>query len=132
MGIFSSIFSRYQKQIETAEGQTDEQLRTHYYKANFHKLFQSVEEMFRNDPNCRIISVSKEHGEIAVEVKSPLQSFLIATVISVKPLETAVDFNISSEKMSLTGLRPALRKQIAGYYNRLSKLHTYTGAGKNV
>lgn len=131
MGILKDIFKRFQKQCETAENHPDEELRTHYYKGNVNQVFQSVEQSFRQDSNCHITSVSKEHGEIAVEVRRPVPCFLIVTIISVKPLETAVDFNISSEKTSLTGMYPLLKKQIITYYERINRLHTYVGNGRN-
>lgn len=132
MGIFSDLFLRFNKQLETKDRHSDDQLKTHYYKANFNQLFQSVEKLFREDADCRITTVSKEHGEIAVEVNKPLPCFLIVTVVSVKPLETAVDFNISSEQFSLTGSYPVLRKRIISYYDKLNQLHTFVGTNKNV
>jgi hypothetical protein len=132
MAIFGDLFLRFNKQLETKERHSDDQLKTHYYKANFNQLFQSVEKLFREDADCRITTVSKEHGEIAVEVNKPIPCFLIVTVVSVKPLETAVDFNISSEQFSFTGTYPVLRKRIISYYEKLNQLHTLLGISKNV
>ncbi|MBI0576588.1 hypothetical protein IEC97_04360 [Neobacillus cucumis] len=131
MALFGNIFLRFSKQIETSDKHSDEQLKTHYYKSSFNQLFQSVEELFRQDADCRIITVSKERGEIAVEVMKPFPCFLIATVISIRGMETAVDFNLSTEHFSVGGTYPALRKRITSYYDKLKQLHTYIGAGKN-
>jgi hypothetical protein len=131
MSILRSIFLRYTKQIETNDRNSDEQLRTHYYKATFNQLFDSVEKVFREDADCQITTVSKEHGEIAVEVNKPIPCFLVATVVSVKPMETAVDFNISSERFLLSGTYPVLKKRAESYYDKLKKLHTFTRTGKN-
>jgi adenylate cyclase len=131
MAIFNDLFLRFNKQLETKDGHSDDQLKTHYYKANLNQLFQSVEKLFREDADCRITTVSKEHGEIAVEVNKPIPCFLIATVVSVKPLETAVDFNISSEQFSFTGTYPVLRKRVISYYEKLNQLHTLLGISKN-
>ncbi|MFL6517522.1 MAG: hypothetical protein ACJ8GL_05545, partial [Bacillus sp. (in: firmicutes)] len=68
-----------------------------------------------------------DHGEIAVEISKPIPCFLIVTIISVKPLETAVDFNISSERFSLLGTYPDLKKRINAYYERINQLHTFIG-----
>jgi hypothetical protein len=131
MSFFRDLFIRFTKQIETSDGQKDDSLRTHYYKATFNQLFQSVEELFRQDADCRILTVSKERGEIAVEINKPVPCFLIISVVSVKPLETAVDFTISSESFSLTGSYPMLRKRLISFYKRLNQIHTFIRAGKN-
>jgi hypothetical protein len=131
MAIFGNLFLRFSKQIETSDSLTDEQLKTHYYKANFNQLFQTVEKLFHDDVDCRITTVSKEHGEIAVEVTKPIPCFLIATVVTERPLETAVDFKISTERFSLAGNYPALKKRIISYYQRLNQLHTFIRSGKN-
>lgn len=131
MAIFGNLFLRFSKHIETNDRQPDEQLKTHYFKANFNQLFAAVEKLFREDADCRITTVSKEHGEIAVEVYKPIPCFLVATVVSVKPMESAVDFNISSERFSISGTYPALKKRIISYYDKLKKLHTLNRTGKN-
>lgn len=131
MAIFGNVFLRFSKQIETSDRQADELLKTHYYKATFNQLFQSVEHVFNGDADCRITTVSKEHGEMAVEINKPFPCFLIITVVSVKPMETAVDFILSTDKFSLTGVYPVLRKRIIAYYDKLNKVHTYVGTAKN-
>jgi hypothetical protein len=131
MSMVRNLFLRFTKQIETGDNKADEQIRTHYYKGTFNQLFDSVEKVFREDADCQVTTVSKEHGEIAVEVKKPVPCFLVATVVSVKPLETAVDFNISSERFLLGGTYPVLRKRISSYYNKLKQLHSFIRAGKS-
>ena len=126
-----SIFSRYQKSVETKENHHDEQLRTRYYKASFNQLFQSAEDLLRADPAIEITSVSKEHGEIAAEIKGSVPAFLIMTIVTVKPYQTAVDFHLSTEKLVLTGARPALRSEAVRLYTKLDKAHSFIGAGKS-
>jgi hypothetical protein len=128
---FSDLFLRFKKQIETSDHQRDDQLKTHYYKGTFNQVFQSVEDIIRRDADCQITTVSKEHGEIAVEVHKPVPCFLIVTVVSTAPLETAVDFAISSERISLLGLYPLLKKKIVTFYERINQVHNNTGIGKN-
>lgn len=130
MATFGNLFLRFSKQIETKDGNADDQLKTHYYKANFNKLFQTIEQLFREDADCRITTVSKDHGEIAVEVSKPFPCFLIVTVVSVSGMETAVDFNLSTERFSLGGTYPVLRKRIISYYEKLNQLHTLVRNGK--
>jgi hypothetical protein len=131
MSIIRDLFIRFTKKIETSDNQKDSSLSTHYYKATFNQTFQSVEELFRSDADCRIITVSKDHGEIAVEIDKPIPCFLIVTIISVRGLETAVDFNISTERFSPIGMYPVLRKRLISYYEKINKLHTLVRIGKS-
>lgn len=120
----ANLFTRFKREIETSESNTDASLKTHYYKATNNQLFESVEKMFREDADCRITTVSKEHGEIAVEISRPFPCFLIATIVTVRSMQTAIDFNISTERFSLFGSYPGLKKRINSYYERLNQLHT--------
>jgi hypothetical protein len=131
MSILRNLFLRFNKQIETTDRYSDAKLQTHYYKGTFKQVFESVEKIFREDADCRVTTVSKEHGEIAVEVTKPIPCFLVATVVSVKPLETAVDFNISSERFLISGTYPVLKKRIVSYYDKLKQLHNFIRTGKN-
>ncbi|MEH7545074.1 hypothetical protein COJ85_30495 [Bacillus sp. AFS076308] len=126
-----NIFTRFKKQIETSDRNTEDSLKTHYYKATFNQLFQSVEKLFHDDADCRVTTVSKDHGEIAVEINKPIPCFLVVTIVSVKPLETAVDFNISSESFSILGMYPQLKKRIESYYEKINKLHNLVEIRKN-
>jgi tetrahydromethanopterin S-methyltransferase subunit A len=127
MAKLGNLFIRFKKQIETSDKIADDSLKTHYYKAKFNQLFDSVEKLFHEDADCTVTTVSKERGEIAVEISKPISCFLIVTIVAVRPIETAVDFNISSEKFSLTGSYPALKKRINSYYERINQLHTFVG-----
>ena len=131
MATMVNIFTRFKKQIETSDRNKDNSLKTHYYKGTFNQVFQSVEKLFHDDADCRVTTVSKEHGEIAVEIDKPIPCFLIVTVVSVKPLETAVDFSISSERFSLLGMYPQLKKRVESYYEKINKLHNLLEVRKN-
>lgn len=131
MAIMVNIFTRFKKQLETSDRNTDDSLKTHYYKGTFNQVFQSVEKLFHDDADCRVTTVSKDHGEIAVEINKPVPCFLVVTIVSVKPLETAVDFNISSESFSILGMYPQLKKRIVSYYEKINKLHNLVEIRKN-
>lgn len=120
----ADLFLRFKKQIETSDLQKDILLKTHYYNGSFDQLFQTVEKMIRQDADCQITTIMKEHGEIAAEVKKPFPSFLVVTVTASKPLKTAVDFTISTQKNSLSGMYPELRKRIISFYDLLNKKHS--------
>jgi len=132
MAILGNLFIRFNKHLETSDRQKDHSLKTHYYKATFNKLFQSVEELLRQDADCRITTISKERGEIAVEMKKPIPCFVIVTIVSVRPMETAVDFTISSEKFSPVGIYPTLKKRVLSLYDRINQLHTLVKPIKNI
>jgi len=127
MAMLGNLFIRFKKQIETSDRVADDSLKTHYYKAKYNQVFDSVEKLFHEDADCQVTTVSRERGEIAVEVNKPIRCFLIVTVVAVKPIEIAVDFNISSEGFSLMGSYPALKKRINSYYERINQLHTFVG-----
>jgi hypothetical protein len=131
MAIMANLFTRFKKQIETSDSNTENSLKTHYYKGTFNQVFQSVEKLFHDDADCRVTTVSKEHGEIAVEINKPVPCFLIVTIVSVKPMETAVDFHISSERFSLLGMYPQLKKRIESYYEKINRLHNLLETRKN-
>ncbi len=131
MSFLKSIIRRYEKYSGTSENNSDEQLRTRYYKANFNQVFQAVEDLLKVDPTARITSVSKEHGEISAELNGRIQSFLTVTIITTKPFETAVDLHISTERFSLAGMNPALRQEVFKIYEKLGKTFPFIGAGKH-
>ena len=132
MAIFGNLFIRFNKHLETSDQQKDGSLKTHYYKATFNKLFSSVEELLRQDADCRITTVSKERGEIAVEMNKPIPCFVIVTIVSVTAMETAVDFTISSETFSPVGIYPTLRDKTLAVTERINQLHTLIKPMKNI
>lgn len=127
--MFKALTGRFQKFSGTSENSSDEQLRTRYYKANFNQVFQTVEDLLRSEPSAKITSVSKEHGEISAELNKGIPAFLTVTIVTTKPFETAVDMHISTEKFSLAGVNPALRREMALFYQKLDKALTYIGSG---
>jgi hypothetical protein len=48
----------------------------------------------------------------------------------VKPYQTAVDFYLSTERFSITGANPVLKKEILRLYDKLNQKHTFIGTGK--
>lgn len=126
MGAFRTLVTRYQKQCETSDQHKDERLQTHYYKAGFEKVFSAVEAWAKGRQDFNVTSVSKGHGEIGVKLAKP-NSLLVITIISPRPFETAVDFMISTEKSSISGMYPTLRQLISSYYNEMDRLLPFNG-----
>ncbi|WP_050632284.1 hypothetical protein [Bacillus andreraoultii] len=116
-----SIFLRFQKNCETSDDHFDNQLKSHYYKSSFDKVFTAAQELFEKNPNMKVNSTSKDRGEIAVSMTNSPHAFIVATVIQVRPFQTAVDFMVSSEKFSIIGLYPTLKKVILQLYSELDK-----------
>ena len=116
-----SIFQRFFRECETSDNHFDEELQSHYYKASFDKVYRAVLDLFKQNPDMEIVSESKERGEIGIHMKTSLKAFIVATVIQVRPFETAVDFKVSSEKISLIGLYPKLKKLVMDFYHKLDQ-----------
>jgi hypothetical protein len=127
-----SIFTRFQKNCETKENHTDEQLKTHYYKGTYKQLFDLVENLLRQDTRYVIDHVSKEHGELSVKLKGGKPCFYIITIVAVKPLEVAIDIHISTESFSLVGSYPFLKNEIVVFYQKLNNIATLIGTGRNI
>lgn len=116
-----SLFQRFQKECETNDNHFDPDLKSHYYKASFDKVYQAVLDIFQNDKDFKISSTSKERGEIAINMLKRPKAFIVATVVQVRPFETAVDFMVSSEQFSVTGLYPTLKKEVVKFYRILDQ-----------
>ncbi len=126
----TDLFLRYKKEIETSSDQRDEQLKTHYYNGDFNQVFHSVEQIIRQDADCRITTLSKEHGEINAELSNPFPCCMTVTVISEEPSVTAVDFSLACEKQTLTGTYPELKKRVVSFYERVDNQHNSPGTNE--
>ncbi|WP_066050346.1 hypothetical protein [Robertmurraya korlensis] len=131
MSFVKNIIRQFNRQCETKENHVDEELKTRYYRVNLQSLFQSVKEIIENDQHAKLVSESIDHGEIAVEINRGKKMFAIITIITVKPYETAVDINVSTEQTVLMGAFPSLKAEIIRIYQELDKKHTYIGVGKH-
>ncbi|MBM7660583.1 nitrate reductase NapAB chaperone NapD [Bacillus mesophilus] len=105
---FQKIKQFFSKHCETKDHHDDPLLKTHYYKTNKAKALTAVEELIRELPGYKITSVSTEHGELSVEITAPKKAFLVITVISVRPIETAVDFSLTYEGLINLGYSRAM------------------------
>ncbi len=88
----SKYFSNH---TETSETHKDPELVTHYYKAKRDEVFQAVEALFPS-PSEKV-ALSKERGEISINYKGKRKAFVVATIIMVRPFETAVDFSVTTD-----------------------------------
>ncbi|WP_181349794.1 cytosolic protein [Thalassobacillus sp. CUG 92003] len=104
---------------ETAENHWDPKLETHYFKTTKDKAFSAVETMLNRSPS-RVISVSKEHGEINVHYQGKRKAFIVASVIMVRPFRTAVDFSVTTESGGPVDFGFS-KKLISQFYEQLNK-----------
>ncbi|WP_456278044.1 cytosolic protein [Bacillus sp. AK128] len=94
---FQKIKQFFSKHCETKDHHVDPMLKTHYYKTSKANALTTIEELIRELPGHKVTSVSTDHGEMSVEITSPKKAFVVISVISVRPIETAVDFSVSYE-----------------------------------
>ncbi|WP_163101266.1 cytosolic protein [Peribacillus alkalitolerans] len=115
MGLFSSFLKRFDSQVETGDHNPDDRLKTHYYKADLRKVLSEIEQVLKGK-NAVIGTVSYDHGELSATIKSPMKAFVVASIVSVRPFETALDFTISTEMKKITGNYNVLADLIHSLY----------------
>lgn len=130
MSIGQKIKSFFSTQTETRENHINEQLKSRYYKTTTKKAIEAIKTIIHQEDGLTVKSVSEEHGEIAVEVRKGKKAFMIITVISVRPFETAVDFSVTTETVLPSDFGYS-RKLIFKMYEKLNKQLTYVGSGLN-
>ncbi|OUM84002.1 cytosolic protein [Parageobacillus thermoglucosidasius] len=116
---------------ETRENHEDEALRSHYYKATNATVIKAVKELFTSSPNYELLSVSEERGEFSATTRQGKKVFIVATVISVRPLEAAVDFSVTTETTFLPFDFGRSRNVIIDLYRQLDQRLPYIGSGIN-
>ncbi|MDL4840648.1 cytosolic protein [Aquibacillus rhizosphaerae] len=99
MTIRQSIDKFFNNHSETRDNHWDPKLQTHYFKTTKDKGFKTVEEFFRKSKSYEIVATSEDHGEISVNCSGSKKSFVIATIIMVKPFRTAIDLSITTESI---------------------------------
>lgn len=130
MGAIQKLKGILTNHSETRENHTEEFLRSRYYKTTNKNAMKALQELFNKMEGVTVKSVSEEHGEMALQVNKGRKAFVIVTVISVRPFETAVDFSVTTEtKLPFDfGYSRQLIKQM---YERIDKSMIYIGSGLN-
>ncbi|MCR6474024.1 cytosolic protein [Bacillus safensis] len=105
---------------ETSDEHPVSELKSHYYKSTNAQVFQAVETILSRSDSYQVTSVSAERGEISANIRLPKKAFLVATVISIRPFETAVDFNVTTE-MALPTDFGYSQKTVLSLYDELDK-----------
>ncbi|MFD2761799.1 cytosolic protein [Lentibacillus juripiscarius] len=97
MPLRQTIARYFSDHAETNDSHTDPLLQTHYYKITADKGVTILESLFRNDPLYDIHASSSDRGEISATITERKKAFIVATVTMVKPLQTAIDFSVTTE-----------------------------------
>ena len=112
---------------ETKENHKNERLQTRYYKLQREKTMQGVEAVLKKH-DFEIKQSGSERGEIIAVCNKGQKQLAIATVITVKPFKTAVDFSISTESI-LPGDFGKSKNKIISLYEQLDKEIPFIGTG---
>ncbi|ASB87957.1 cytosolic protein [Bacillus sonorensis] len=120
MSVFQKIQGFFSTHAETSDHHPLDELKSRYYKATAKQALEAVKEVLDGLDCCTAISVSEERGEISAEVAKPRKAFLVATVVSVRPFDTAVDFNISTETFLPTDFGYS-RSMVSSVYRELDR-----------
>ncbi|MEN2765595.1 cytosolic protein [Ornithinibacillus xuwenensis] len=97
MSVGKKISRILNNQSETNENHWDKELQTHYYKTTKDKGLAKLEEIINRSNHYSVNSISVDHGEISFNVVKGKKAFVIATVIMVRPYQTAIDFTVTTE-----------------------------------
>lgn len=126
MGMLKKIASFFTTHHETRENHSDQELQSRYYKAGQKKVMETVLDILRKEGGFEISSISEERGEISVNIHRGRKAFMVITVISVRPFETAVDLTVTTETMLPMDFGFS-RKVILEFYEKLNQLIPYIG-----
>ncbi|ALC81990.1 MULTISPECIES: hypothetical protein [Bacillus] len=129
MSVMRSIQSFFTTNTETSDEHWDERLKSRYYKSNAKKTLQEVVEVLNAFEGISITSVSEDRGEISASIHKPRKGFLVATVVSVRPFETAVDFNVLTET-SLPSDFGNSKRVVYNLYERIDQKLSKSQTGK--
>lgn len=102
-------------------------MRTRYYKASKDKVIQAVESVINKD-GLVVKRVESERGEVIAHQRKGKKILLVATIVTVRPFKTAVDWSCSTDTILPSDFGYS-RKVIGGLYEKLDKELTYIGSG---
>lgn len=125
MGFFDAFTNR----TETREKHKLKELRTRYYKIMKPQAIRVLSDLLDADQRIELLDVSEERGEIIAQIKKPRRAFMVASVITVHPYRTAIDFTITTETMILPIDFGYSKKQVLQLYQKLDRQMEFAGTG---
>lgn len=128
MSIIQKVKQVFSTHAETMDSHLDEQLRSRYYKTNTQNALKAVEDVIRGLKGYTVTSVSPERGEMSVNIVGSKKAFVVVTVITIRPFETAIDFSVTTET-PLPSDFGFSKKVIMELYNQLDKQLVFIGSG---
>ncbi|TQS76235.1 cytosolic protein [Ornithinibacillus gellani] len=93
------VQKNFNNHAESRDEHWNKTLQTKYYKTTKDKAMESLISLFERSEKYNLNAVSKEHGEISVTIKKGKKAFIVATVIMVRPYQTAIDFSVTTESI---------------------------------
>ncbi|WP_088103786.1 DUF1499 domain-containing protein [Halalkalibacter urbisdiaboli] len=127
MGFKENLMMFFSARAESTEKHFLDELKTRYYKTSKDKAIQAVEEILNQD-GLKVKRIETDLGEVIATSTSGKKVLVIATVITVKPFRTAVDFSCSVETMLPSDFGFS-RKKVIALYEKLDKELPYIGSG---
>jgi len=107
---------------ETRETHTDPDLRSRYYRTTFKKVRLTIEQ-YCDDEGIVVVNVDESHGEMFLQTS---KHHMIASIIQVNPLETAVDLKVQTYQLIGRNIPKA---RIIKMYKYLNENLTFKGVG---
>jgi len=131
MSVFQKLKYLLSNHCETEENHWDEPLRSRYYKTTAKSALKAVKEIVEKTPHYDLLSISEERGELSVAIRRGRKAFMVITVISVRPFETAIDFSVTTETKILPIDFGFSRHVVLEMYRQLDQQLPYLGSGMN-
>ncbi len=129
MGVLDNIKSVFSTQCETGDHHPDESLRSHYYKTTAPNGFKAVKELMEKLEGFEIVAAYEDRGEISVNIKKGRKAFMVVTIISLRPFETAIDFSVTTDTKILPMDFGYSKAMIKSMYEQLNKKLVFVRAG---
>ncbi|UOY94266.1 cytosolic protein [Ectobacillus sp. JY-23] len=126
MGLIANVKQFFTTQAETADTHRVDELRTRYYKTNTTGALKAVEELLKAVPHCNVTSVQMERGEVSAVLNGKVKAHVVATIVTIRPFETAVDFMVYTET-ALPSDFGFSRRTIKELYKQLDKKIVFVG-----
>lgn len=131
MSVWNKLKYAFTNHCETKEAHEDEQLRSRYYKVTNAHAIKAVKELLESSSEYELLSVSEERGEFSAATRRGKKAFIVITVISVRPFETAIDFSVTTNTNILPFDFGWSRRVILDLYEKLNQRLPYIGSGIN-
>lgn len=120
MSFRTTLAKFFTNHAETRDHHEDQALQTRYYKTTKDRGLAFLEQYFSKTNKYKLNAISKDHGEISVTLKKGRKAFIVATVIMVRPFNTAIDFSVTTESFLPFDFGHSNRL-IERFYNEISK-----------